>query len=115
MHRRGPLSTFIDRPRVRMFGASLAALGVVIGAFIATSARETHLSASFQGASGFERSQATQTMSALGYTQVSLLEKREDGSWRARAQKNGTQYHVRISPYGIVSAQTAPQLGIVLE
>jgi hypothetical protein len=88
----------------------IAALAVWLGG--AGGARAPSL---FEGAHGFERTQAQETMSALGYHEVISLEKHDDGSWRANAQKNGTHWLVRISPYGIVSARLAPQLGIVLE
>lgn len=93
-----------------------ASAGVAITAVLwFTSASETRQPVPFGGAIGFERTQAHQTIAALGYQDVISLEKDDDGSWRARAQKNGTQWQVRISPYGIVSAHLAPQLGIVLE
>ncbi len=67
------------------------------------------------GALGFERSHVRQTIAALGYDQVVSLQKHGDGSWQAKAQREGTYWQVSISPYGNVSAHPAPQLGVLLE
>lgn len=72
-------------------------------------------SVSMAGVLGFERSHIRQTMAALGYDEVVSLQKHDDGSWQAKAQRDGTYWQVRISPYGSVSAHPAPQLGVLLE
>ena len=95
---------------------ALALSGAAAMAFVwFTNTNDSRAPPPFSGALGFERTQAQQTMTTLGYREVSGLEKHDDGSWRARAHKNGTYWQLRISPYGIVSAHIAPQLSIVLE
>lgn len=110
----GPTSNGRARQACRVAAASLG-VAVVAALIWFTHSGTPGEPVLFGGVLGFERTQARQTIAALGYREVTGLERHDDGSWRARAQKHGARWQVRISPYGIVSAHPSPQLGIVLE
>lgn len=56
------------------------------------------------GANSFTESQAMSRLRQDGYTQVSALNKGDDGIWRGSASKNGTPVHVQVDYKGRISS-----------
>ena len=76
----------------------------------AVNSSEQHVSAPVKGANSFTEGEAKSRIEARGYTNVTNLKKDDNGVWRGRAMKAGSQVDVGLDYQGnVVEGNAAGQ------